>query len=78
MRDPLPGRRDAAADHLIRYERLQEGFAEVCDILGMPRVELGPVNTGDRPPYREVFDTRTRRLFERRYRDDVERLGYQF
>ena len=67
-----------AVDHLIRYERLQEGFAEVCDILGMARVELAPVNLGNRPQYREVFDGRARRLFERRYRDDIERLGYRF
>jgi hypothetical protein len=67
-----------AVDHLIRYERLQEGFSEVCDILGMARVDLAPVNVGDRPPYEEVFDARTRRLFARRFADDVERLGYQF
>ena len=67
-----------AVDHLIRYERLQEGFDEVCDILAMPRVALAPHNVGDRPPYQEVFDARTRRLFARRYRDDIERLGYEF
>ena len=50
----------------------------MCDILGMARVELGPVNVGDRPQYREVFDGRARRLFERRYQDDIERLGYRF
>ncbi len=67
-----------AVDHLIRYEQLDEGFAEVCELLGRRRVELPRVNVGDRPPYRDVFDREARRLFERRFAEDIELLGYSF
>ena len=67
-----------AVDRVLRYEDLDRGFAEVCALLGRPRTDLPRVNVGDRPDYREVFDARARRLFARRYRLDIERLGYEF
>jgi chondroitin 4-sulfotransferase 11 len=67
-----------AVDHLIRFEDRDRGFAQVCEIVGLTPVDLPRINVGDRPSYRDEFDAKARRLFERRYRDDVDRLGYQF
>ncbi|MGZ4703343.1 MAG: sulfotransferase family 2 domain-containing protein [Acidimicrobiales bacterium] len=67
-----------AVDHLIRHEELDRRFAEVCEIIGRPRVELPRINLGDRPHYRQVFDDDALRMFERRYAEDIDRLGYSY
>ena len=67
-----------AVDHLIRYERLDEGFAEVCEMLGVAGIPLPRANIGERPPHDDVFDATARRLSERRYHEDIDRLGYSF
>jgi len=67
-----------AVDRLIRFENLTHEFAEVCETIGLTGAVLRPVNVGRRPPYREVFDDEARRLFEQRFADDIERLGYSF
>ena len=67
-----------AVDHVIRYEALEEGFAEVCDIIGRPHTALLRINVGRRPDYRDVFDSEARRLFDARFAEDIERLGYSY
>ena len=67
------------ADHLIRFERLQEGFDAVCDRIGRPRTTLPHVNATPHAHYREHFtDAQTRRLFDDRFGADVRTLGYAF
>jgi chondroitin 4-sulfotransferase 11 len=67
-----------AVDHVIRYEHLDRGFAEVCGIIGLPALPLPLVNVGDRPHYHDAFDARTRKLFVRRYQRDIDLLGYSY
>jgi hypothetical protein len=49
----------------------------VCEVVGLAPVRMPRIDVGDRPSYREVFDAEARRLFELRYADDIERLGYE-
>jgi hypothetical protein len=65
-------------DRVIRYEALEEGFAEVCAAIGRPHTELLRINVGRRPDYRDVFDAEARRLFDARFAEDIERLGYRY
>lgn len=42
------------------------------------RARRRSADIGERPPYDDVFDATARRLFERRYHEDIDRLGYSF
>jgi hypothetical protein len=67
-----------AVDHVIRFEDLDRGFAEVAERVGLSQRTVERVNEGRRPDYREVFDAKARKLFERRFGGDIDRLGYSF
>lgn len=68
----------AAVDYLIRFERLQEGFDAVCDLIGKPRCRLPHRNRGTRGHYREYFDAASRHSFLRHFKRDVELFGYEY
>lgn len=72
--------RDKLIPHyLIRMERFQEGFDEVCKRIGKPRVELKKLNTTEHTHYRDYFNSdESRRLFERHFKDDIDTFGYNF
>lgn len=65
-------------DYLIRFESLQQGFDEVCDIIGKRRRKLPHVNRGDRAHYSKYFDEECRELFLRHFARDIELFGYQY
>ncbi len=72
-----------AVDHVIRFERLEEGIAEVCRRLALPYAPLANVKPyGDpdcaRKPYWTFYDAFTRRLVHEQYRRDIEFWGYRF
>jgi hypothetical protein len=71
-----------AVDHVIPYERLNEGLAEVLQHLGLKeRPTLPRVNGQYRPAgdnYRPHYSDANRQRIERWYRREVETFGYSF
>jgi len=65
-------------DYLIRFESLQDGFDEVCRMIGKPRRILPHVNQTQHDHYTRYFDDECRELFRRRFARDVELFGYQY
>ncbi|HYX28054.1 MAG TPA: sulfotransferase family 2 domain-containing protein [Pyrinomonadaceae bacterium] len=65
-------------DYLIRFESLQQGFDEVCEVIGKPRRRLPHLNQTARDHYRNYFDDECRELFLRHFARDVEIFGYQY
>lgn len=65
-------------DCLIRFERLQEGYDRVCDLIGKPRCVLPHRNRGAREHYREYFDAASRSTFLQYFGRDVELFGYDY
>lgn len=65
-------------DFIIRYERLQEDFDRVCEIIGKPKCSLRHENRTTRKTYRDYFDPEpeARELLERHFRRDFELFGY--
>ena len=67
--------------YLGRYERLQEDFAEICQRIGLGKVDL-PVSNKSQlrtdPGYREHYTTPMRRRVERVFHREIELLGYSF
>lgn len=65
--------------HIMRFERLEEEFAGLCQSIGLPGLDLPRKNvTPRRPDYRDEYDDRSRYLVGRRFADDVGRFGYTF
>lgn len=66
-------------DFVIRYEALQEGYDQVCDLIGKPRMPLPVVNATTRNrDYRTYFNPVTRSLAEDHFKDDLSTFGYEF
>jgi hypothetical protein len=72
----------AGADHVIRFERMQEGLDEALARVGVTR----PLSVPHRNPttsrrdrdYREMYTPDARAIVERAYGREIERFGYRF
>lgn len=67
-----------AVHFIMRYERLQADFDQVCARLGMAPILLPRTNAGQRHHYRDYFDAETRDLLARHFAEDIERFGYRY
>ncbi len=66
-------------DFIGRYERLEKDFKEACRQIGIEAPKLPHRRkAGDRRPYQEYYNRRTRELVARRFRRDIEIFGYEF
>jgi hypothetical protein len=68
------------ADFVMRFEHLQEDFAEALRRLGVPSpIEIPRHNvTEEKDHYRAYYTPRARRIVERAFAPDLERFGYAF
>lgn len=74
------------ADHVMRFEALQEGFDEVLKRLGVTEpIEVAPrnvtgerVSEGGKKHFTEYYDDTSRQLIEKVYAPLLERFGYSF
>lgn len=69
------------ADYVIRYESLEDSFAELCRLLGvrpaaLPRLKVG-IRSRDHH-YSEWYDDDLVALVADRHRRDIETFGYRF
>jgi hypothetical protein len=64
-------------DHIGRFERLQQDYDRICDLVGLERNTLPHLNRGHRRHYSTFYGPRTLNLVERMYREDIERFGYE-
>ena len=73
-------------DHVIRFEKLQEGFDEAMKKIGVKvpvqvvqhNVTVERVEGGKKRDYREFYDAPSIALVERLYAPVIERFGYTF
>lgn len=78
LRLPVNARQDKNIDFILRYERLQEDFAKLCDILGFERRDLPLLNQGSRRPYPDYYDSELIQIVANRFRKDIGLFGYEF
>ena len=57
---------------------LNDTFPELCESLGLPRLELPHANKNDRPHYSEYYNPYSIQLVERRFKIDIDYFGYTF
>jgi hypothetical protein len=73
----LPGTERIAVDFVGRFESLEEDFSRLARRLGV-KSELPLLKQTDRPPYREIYSKQMRGVAEEIFRNDIDRLGYEF
>lgn len=71
------------ADHVIRYQTLDEDFARVCETLGIPVTELPKYKAkargrGERVPYVEYYDDASREQVARVFGREIKIFGWAF
>ena len=74
------------ADHVIRFERLQEGFNEALRQLGIEghypvgefNVTTERVDSGQKRDYRELYDAGSIAIVQKLYAPVLDRFGYEF
>ena len=66
------------ARRIIRFEELHAGIAPLFRDVEGGKISLEFSNRTRHSNYRDFYDAATRKIVSRRYRRDIERLGYQF
>jgi hypothetical protein len=72
---------ELCVDFVIRYEDLAGTFNQLCDRLGVARIELPHLKTGIRPTkhhYSDYYDDATRELVAQKHKHDIRLFGYRF
>lgn len=65
-------------NHLLKFETLQSDFDKLCDLINKPRVTLKKLNNTDHDDYSTYFKCdQIKRIFKSKYKEDVEKLGYE-
>lgn len=63
-------------DFIIRYEKLQEDFDGLCDLLAIPRQRLPVLNKSNRLPYTDYYDPELIQRVADRFSADIKLLDY--
>jgi hypothetical protein len=65
-------------DIIIKTEELNQEFYRIQNLLGSRFEPLPWVNTSEHKPYREYYNTDTRRMVEMKFKDDLDNFNYEF
>lgn len=68
-------------DYVIRYENLAQDFGHLCQMLGLPAIELPRLKSGirkDQRPYTALYDKETQAAVADRHQLDIKHFGYTF
>ena len=74
----VDGKVVSVVNNILRYESLDEDFAQLVNQLGADDIKLPHVNKTDRKSYREYYNDKTREIIWNVYRADIELFGYSF
>jgi len=69
---------DVIVDFIGRFERLEEDFSKVCDILSIKDKTLPKLLFTPNCNYIPFYDEKTRKIVAKFYRHEIKRFGYQF
>lgn len=65
-------------DYIGRFERLEEGFREVCEAMGLSHMALPHTIKGSGEDYRAHYDKESIRIIAEDYQEEIELFGYSF
>ena len=65
-------------DFIGRFENLNKDFSKVCDMIGIPKMDLPTTNISRHQHYRHYYNTDTRNIVAELYKEDIDRFCYSF
>jgi len=66
------------ADRILRFESLSADFQSLCGEIGKNDSQLRHRNRTGGRPYWEYYDSETREMVGRMFREDIEHFGFKF
>ena len=69
---------EVMVSQLLRAERLQEGFDDLCAATGLESRRLEVRNASEHRHYTDYYDDGLRHAVGELYREDIDRFGYTF
>ncbi|SHE85725.1 Sulfotransferase family protein [Desulfacinum infernum DSM 9756] len=72
---------DLCVDFAVRYENLSDDLNKVCQIIGLPPLELPSLKKGFRPDkhhYSEYYTEKSKKIVADRHANDIKFFGYVF
>ncbi len=65
-------------DFIGRFEKLQQDFAHVCDVLNIKDNSLPKLISGANPPYVDMYDEDMKNIVSQRYTDEIHFFKFEF
>lgn len=65
-------------DFIGRFENLENDFEKVLDWIGIKYSKLPHLRKTKKRDYRNFYDEETRKLVERKFKEEIEYFGYRF
>jgi len=62
---------------IYRYENIQEDFKKICKRININE-QLPTLNTSEKSDYKSFYNSKSKRLIEKSFHDDIELFNYQF
>ncbi|MCI5168535.1 MAG: hypothetical protein D3903_21185 [Candidatus Electrothrix sp. GM3_4] len=80
LTDSWKGKENGTGEVLIdfvgRYENLSEDFHQICQIIGLPNLELIHYGATQHKPCRELYNEEMKQIVSKHSSIDLERFGY--
>jgi hypothetical protein len=70
--------REFFVDFIGRFEKLGEDYQKICEITGMPEVQLPHLKRTSPLDYRTLYNENTKQLVAKRYKEDIELFQFAF
>lgn len=67
-----------SVNHIIRFEELQKGLKEVCDLIDVPYKKIKHLNQSKRKHYSEYYDDELIEIIRKKYWEEIEWGNYIF
>lgn len=68
----------AKMSFVVRYESIQAGFDQVCDLLGLSRTSLPHRNKSQREAYTQYYDDESMAAVAEKFQDEIALFNYRF
>jgi hypothetical protein len=69
---------DIPLDYIGRYENLANDFKKACNLMEIEPLKLPHELQGSAKNYQDAYDSKTRDLISKIYREEIELFGYSF
>lgn len=65
-------------DYIGKFENLEQDFRSICNIIGIPDIELPHIGKSKHDNYRKYYNDYTRDLIAKHFEEDIKLFSYTF